>query len=75
VLFSFFLIFVNCVGKFQKPVRRPKFWGCLINIDSDVFGHLITDKDSKIKIVMVEYKYVVCEILRAMIAEPDVPSE
>jgi hypothetical protein len=49
-------------------LHSPRLIGCLLNIDSDVFGHLITGKDSKIKTVMVEHKSVVCEVLRAMIA-------
>ncbi len=53
-------------------VHAPRLLGCLLNVDSDVFGHLITDKDSKIKTVMVEHKDVVCEILRAMITTPDI---
>jgi hypothetical protein len=56
-------------------IHSPRLLGCLLNIDSDFFGHLIMGKDSKIKIVMVEYKYVVCEILRAMIVVPDASSE
>ena len=51
--------------------HSPRLLGCLLNIDSDVFGHLITGKDSKIKTVIVEHKDAVCEILRAMIAVPD----
>jgi hypothetical protein len=45
--------------------------GCLLDIESDVFGRLITGRESRIKIVMVEHKDSVCEILRALIAAPD----
>ena len=55
--------------------HSPRLLGCLINMDSNDFGNLITGKDSKIKIVMVEYKYAVCDILRAIIAAPEVSSE
>jgi len=55
--------------------HAPRLLGCLINMNSNDFGRLMTDKDSKIKIVMVEHKAIVCDILRAIIAEPDVPSE
>jgi hypothetical protein len=51
--------------------HAPRLLGCLVNMDSNDFGHLITGKDSKIKIVMVEHKAIVCDILRAMIAKPD----
>ena len=51
--------------------HSPRLLGCLVNIDSNILGYLITGKDSKIKIVMAEHKNVVCEILRAMTAAPD----
>lgn len=51
-------------------MHSPRLLGCLLNINSEAFGHFITDKESKIKIIMVENKHVVCEMLRAMIAEP-----
>ncbi len=53
--------------------HSPRLLGCLINMDSNDFGRLITGKESKIKIVMVEHKDVVCEILQAIIAVPDAP--
>jgi hypothetical protein len=56
-------------------VHSPRLLGCLLNIDSEAFGHLITNKDSKIKIVMVEHKDAVCEILRAMIVTSQKPAE
>lgn len=56
-------------------VHAPRLLGCLVNIDSNVFGPLITGQDSKIKVVMVEHKGVVCEILRAMVVAPDTSSE
>ncbi|MGV8058056.1 MAG: hypothetical protein AB2L12_08550 [Smithellaceae bacterium] len=56
-------------------MHSSRLLGCLLNIDSDAFGHLLTGKDSKIKVVMVEHKDAVCEVLRAMIAVPAVPSE
>lgn len=56
-------------------IHYPRLLGCLLNIDSNVLGNLITDKDSKIKIVMVEHKDAVCAILRAMITVPGASSE
>lgn len=56
-------------------IHSPRLLGCLLDIDSSAFGHLITDKDSKIKIIMAEHKDIVCEILRTVIAVPDTPSE
>lgn len=53
--------------------HSPRLMGCLVNMDSNDFGRLITGKDSKIKIVMVEHKDAVCEIMRAMIEVPDAP--
>lgn len=56
-------------------IHAPRLLGCLLNIDSAGLGSLITGKDSKIKTVMVEHKAVVCDILRAFIAEPDASLE
>ncbi len=55
--------------------HSSRLLGCLINMDSNDFGYLITGKDSIVKIVMVEHKAIVCDILRAVIAVPDVSSE
>lgn len=56
-------------------INFPRLLGCLINMESKAFGHLINSKDSKIKIMMVENKNAVCEVLRAMTAGPDNKSE
>lgn len=56
-------------------IHSPRILGCLLNVDSTVLGNLINQRDSKIKIVMAEHKDAVCEILRAIIAVPDAPSE
>lgn len=56
-------------------VHHPRLLGCLLNIDSGILGNLIEDKDRKIKIVMVEHKDAVCEVLRAMIPVPAASSE
>ncbi len=47
-------------------IHASRLLGCLLNIDSETFGYLITDKESKIKIIMVENKVAVCEVLRAL---------
>jgi hypothetical protein len=47
--------------------HAPRLLGCLLNMDSSDFGRLITDRESKIKIVMVDNKDAVGEVLRAMI--------
>lgn len=55
--------------------HAPRLLGCLVNMDSADFGRLITDKDSNIKTVMVEHKAIVCDVLRALIVEPDASLE
>jgi hypothetical protein len=55
--------------------HAPRLLGCLVNIDSIALGHLITGRDSMIKIVMAEHKEAVSEILRALIVRPDASSE
>ena len=55
-------------------LHSSRLLGCLLNIDENDLGRLMTGKDSKIKTVMVEHKAVVCEILRALIAAPDAAS-
>ncbi|MEN6624424.1 MAG: hypothetical protein ABFD50_23110 [Smithella sp.] len=52
-------------------IHSPRLLCCLINMESEAFGHLINHKDNKIKVIMVENKNAVCEILRTMIVKPD----
>jgi hypothetical protein len=52
-------------------VHAPRLLGCRLDIDSSALGHLITGKDSRIKLVMAERKEVVSEILRTLVAGRD----
>ena len=52
-------------------VHAPRLLGCRLDIDSSALGHLITGKDSRIKLVMAERKEVVSEILRTLVASRD----
>jgi hypothetical protein len=47
--------------------HAPRLLGCMLDIDGGALGHLITDKESVIKIVMAEHKDVVSGILRSLI--------
>jgi hypothetical protein len=47
--------------------HAPRLLGCLLDIDCIALGHLITDKESRIKIVMAEHKEIVSAILRTTI--------
>jgi hypothetical protein len=47
--------------------HAPRLLGCRLDIDSSTLGHLITGKDSRIKLVMAEHKEVVSEILRTVV--------
>ena len=48
--------------------NAPRLLGCLLDIDGSTFGNLLTGKDRRIKIVMVEHKDVVTETLRTIFA-------
>jgi hypothetical protein len=48
--------------------HAPRLLGCRLDIDGSALGHLITGKDSRIKLVMIEHKAVVSEILRTVVA-------
>jgi hypothetical protein len=52
-------------------MHAPRLLGCLLDINGDALGHLITGKDSKVKIVMAEHKEAVSDMLRAVIAGRD----
>ena len=52
-------------------MHAPRLLGCLLDIDGDALGHLITGKDSKVKIVMAEHKESVSDTLRAVVAGHD----
>jgi hypothetical protein len=49
-------------------MHAPRLLGCLLDINGDALGHLITGKDSKVKIIMAEHKEAVSETLRAVVA-------
>lgn len=54
-------------------VHAPRLFGLRLDIDGSALGHLITGKDSRIKIVMAEHKEVVSEIFRTLVAGRDGP--
>lgn len=47
--------------------HTPRLLGCLLDIDGDALGRLITGKEGIIKIMMAEHKDVVAGILRAVV--------
>jgi hypothetical protein len=54
--------------------HAPRLLGCLLDIDGCALGNLLTGKDKRIKIVMVEHKDAVSETLRTMVAGNNIPS-
>lgn len=46
----------------------PRILGCLLDGDSGVLGQLMARKDSQIKVVMLEHRSAVSDLLRAMAA-------
>jgi hypothetical protein len=48
--------------------HAPRLLGCLLDIDGSTLGNIIAGEDRKIKIVMVEHKEAVSDILRTIIA-------
>jgi hypothetical protein len=47
--------------------HAPRILGCLLDIDGEALGHLITGKEGIIKIVMAEHKDVLSGVLRALV--------
>ena len=47
--------------------HSPRLLGCLLDIDGEALGQLITGREGIIKIVMAEHKDVVSAILRALV--------
>jgi len=56
-------------------IHSSRLLGCLLNISSGAFGRLIMGKDCKIKIILVEHRDDVCNILRALTVISDKPEE
>ena len=53
--------------------HAPRLLGCLLDIDGNTLGKIITGKDRQIRVVMAEHKEAVSEILRGIIADYDMP--
>jgi len=51
--------------------HAPRLLGCLLDIDGIALGSAVTGKEAHIKLVMVEHKDAVSEILRTMVAGRD----
>lgn len=60
--------------RFYRQIERllqfhgPRILGCMIDIDGNVLGSLITGKERQIKVIMADHKGVVAEILRTFLA-------
>jgi hypothetical protein len=50
-------------------LHAPRVLGCLLDIDSNGLGTMATCKERRIKLVMVEHKDLVSDVLRAIAAD------
>ena len=48
-------------------LHAPRLLGCMLDMDSDALGSVITGKERQIKVIIVEHKEVVSELLRALL--------
>lgn len=46
--------------------HSPRLFGCMLDMDGNAVGKLITSKETQIKVIMAENKGVVAEIFRAI---------
>jgi hypothetical protein len=49
--------------------HAPRLLGCLLDVDGNSLGKVLTGKDRQIKLVMAEHKDAVSETLRAIVTE------
>ena len=49
--------------------HSPRLLGCQLDINGDALGQFITGKSGIIKIIMIEHKDAVSDVLRAMVSE------
>lgn len=48
-------------------LHAPRLLGCMLDMDGNALGSLITGKERQIKVIMVEHKGAVSELLRALL--------
>jgi len=46
--------------------HHPRILGCMLDVDSDTLGRMITGKGGIIKVILIEHKDAVSDILRAI---------
>ena len=49
-------------------LHAPRLLGCMLDMDGNALGRVITGKEKQIKVIMAEHKEAVSEILRALLA-------
>ena len=49
-------------------LHAPRLLACMLDVDGNTLGSVITGKEKQIKVVMAEHKEAVSEILRALLA-------
>jgi hypothetical protein len=48
-------------------LHAPRLLGCMLDMDGNALGSVITGKERQIKAIIVEYKEAVAELLRALL--------
>lgn len=46
--------------------HAPRLFACMLDIDGNGFGSVVTGKDQQIKVIMAEHKVAVADMLRAI---------
>jgi hypothetical protein len=50
-------------------LHAPRILGCMLEIDGNALGTLITGKERQVKVIMVEHKEAVSQLLRALLED------
>jgi hypothetical protein len=66
------LVSNNGTERFYRDIERllrayvPRLFGCMVDLDGNKLGNLVSSREKQIKVVMADHKSVVAEILRAI---------
>jgi hypothetical protein len=58
--------FYRHVGQLLQ-LHAPRLLGCMLDMDGNALGSLITGRERQIKVIMAEHKEAVSELLRALL--------
>lgn len=73
------LFFTNdCAPRLTRHIEKllvdhhPRILACMIDIDAKTLGRLISGSDSEIKVILIDHKEAVADILSRLCPEPDI---